>query len=77
MLKLFIGYVYGFLIAFMFNSCAQQVVYKEVKVPITCNVEIPKKPAYTDDFLNDLKEFLIYSEILEKTLYFCVYGKSK
>lgn len=77
MLKLFIGYVYGFFIAFMFNSCAQQVVYKEVKIPIRCNVEIPKKPAYTDDFLKDLKEFLIYSEMLEKTLYFCIYGKNK
>lgn len=77
MLKLLIGYIYGIFIAFLFISCSQKVVYKEVKVPIKCNVEIPTKPIYQDNFILDLKAFLIYSEILEKTLYFCVYGKNK
>ena len=59
-------------------GCSQKVVYKEVKVPITCDIDMPEKPKLTqDNFLEDLSKVLIYTETLEKDLLFCIGNKSQ
>ena len=57
----------------LINGCATRVIYKEVKVPIKCNIDLPKKPLIKEtDLITSFKEFLIYSEVLEEDLKFCV-----
>ena len=66
---LHIFYAYG---------CSQKVVYKEVKIPIKCDITMPEKPKLTqDNFLEDLSKVLIYTETLEKDLLFCIGNKSQ
>ena len=54
-------------------GCSQKVVYKEIKIPIQCDITMPQKPKLTqDNFLEDLSKVLIYTETLEKDLKFCI-----
>ena len=54
------------------NACSQKVIYKEVKTPIKCNITMPQRPKINNDFLESLSKILIYVEILEKDLHFCI-----
>lgn len=51
-------------------------MYKEVKIPIKCDIAITKRPALSlnENFLQDLANLLIYVETLERDLNFCVNG---
>lgn len=61
-----------FATAFLSKGCAQpDVVYKEVKVPIKCDVKERKKPKQNSNVVLYLKELLIYTEGLERDLAFC------
>lgn len=60
------------LFSIILNGCNDRVIYKEVKIPIKCDVLPIKKPSFTGDYINDLKNILIYSEQLEKDLNFCL-----
>ncbi|MGL2752245.1 hypothetical protein ACQJ8G_05380 [Helicobacter pylori] len=64
---LFLACVFGV----SFNACAKKVIYREVKVPIKCNIEIPTRPSEHLEALEYLKELLIYTETLENDLKFC------
>lgn len=56
-------------------GCSQKVIYKEVKIPIKCDITMPQKPQLTkENFLEDLSKVLIYTETLEKDLKFCIGG---
>lgn len=57
-----------------FKGCAKRVVYKEVKVPIKCDIELPEKPRFSGDLATDISRALEHSELLEKDLIFCVKG---
>ena len=58
----------------MLSGCATKVEYVdrpvEVKVPVKCELEMPKKPDVTID-VNGLREVLKYTEMLECTLRQC------
>ena len=58
----------------MLSGCATKVEYVdrpvEVKVPVKCELEMPKKPDVTID-VNGLREVLKYTEVLECTLRQC------
>ncbi|QQW67661.1 hypothetical protein HGK50_04070 [Helicobacter pylori] len=54
-----------------FTACAKKVIYKEVKVPIKCDIEIPTRPSEHLEALDYLRELLIYTETLENDLKFC------
>lgn len=56
-----------------FKGCAK-VVYKDVYVPVKCNIEMPLKPVLSGDLLSDFANALKHSEILEKDLNFCIKG---
>lgn len=58
-------------LAFLLSGCAKQVVYKEVKVPIKCDVPKAQKPKKQSNTIAYLKEVLIYAERLERDLDFC------
>lgn len=61
-----------FITAFLSKGCAQpDVVYKEVKVPVKCDVKERKKPKQESNVVLYLKELLIYTEGLERDLAFC------
>lgn len=62
------------LLAFFMLGCSNktQVIYKEVKIPIKCNVDKIPKPAYSDNLIQDLKNLAVYAELLEKDLNFCI-----
>ena len=58
----------------MLSGCATKVEYVdrpvEVKVPVKCELEMPKKPDVTID-VDGLKAVLVYTELLECTLRQC------
>lgn len=62
------------LFLFLSLGCSNktQVIYKEVKIPIKCNVDKISKPAYSDNLIQDLKNLAVYTELLEKDLNFCI-----
>lgn len=58
----------------MLSGCTTKVEYVdrpvEVKVPVKCELEMPKKPDVTID-VDGLREVLKYTEVLECTLRQC------
>ncbi len=54
-----------------FSACAKKVIYREVKVPIKCDIEMPTRPSEHLEALEYLRELLIYTETLENDLKFC------
>ncbi|GAA9357328.1 hypothetical protein UBN96_05800 [Helicobacter pylori] len=54
-----------------FSACAKKVIYREVKVPIKCGIEMPSRPSEHLEALEYLKALLIYTETLENDLKFC------
>ncbi|WP_100956241.1 hypothetical protein [Helicobacter pylori] len=54
-----------------FSACAKKVIYKEVKVPIKCDIETPSRPSEHLEALEYLRALLIYTETLENDLNFC------
>ncbi|MGL2737024.1 hypothetical protein ACQJ75_01920 [Helicobacter pylori] len=58
-------------ISVIFNACAKKIVYKEVKVPIKCDIEMPSRPSEHLEALEYLRALLIYTETLENDLKFC------
>ena len=58
----------------MLSGCATKVEYVdrpvEVKVPVKCELEMPKKPDVTID-VDGLRNVLVYTELLECTLRQC------
>lgn len=62
------------LLPLIFLACSQKerVVYKEVKTPIKCNIDMPRRPQPSGDLIQDLANILTYTELLEKDLTFCV-----
>ncbi|GAA8685723.1 hypothetical protein HpDR81_14690 [Helicobacter pylori] len=54
-----------------FNACAKRIIYKEVKVPIKCDIELPSRPSEHLETLEYLRALLIYTETLENDLKFC------
>ncbi len=55
----------------IFNACAKKVIYRDVKVPIKCGIEIPTRPSEHLESLEYLRALLIYTEMLENDLKFC------
>lgn len=70
MIRIWIAILTGVL----FIGCAPQtrVVYKDVYIPIKCDASLPDKPAQTRDLARDLANILIYTEILERNLRYCM-----
>lgn len=62
------------LVVAMMSGCATKVEYVdrpvEVKVPVKCELEMPKKPDVTIG-VDGLREVLKYTEVLECTLRQC------
>ncbi|GAA7686441.1 hypothetical protein COL0001_14700 [Helicobacter pylori] len=61
---------------FSFNACAKKVIYREVKTPIKCDIEIPTRPSEHLEALEYLRALLIYTETLENDLKFCTQKKA-
>ncbi len=61
----------AFVISVSFNACAKKIIYKEVKVPIKCDIELPTRPSEHLEALEYLRALLIYTETLENDLKFC------
>lgn len=47
-------------------------VYKQVSVPVICSVDIPKRPEYTSNLMQDNLNILMYTESLEAALKSCI-----
>ncbi len=61
----------AFVFSVSFNACAKKIIYKEVKVPIKCDIQLPWRPNEHLEALEYLKALLIYTETLENDLKFC------
>lgn len=62
-------------LAFMFIGCATEVqVPEKVYVPTRCQIEMPTPPTNTGDPVTNTTNLLIYTELLETNLEFCVNG---
>ncbi|GAA9123591.1 hypothetical protein Taitung52_11310 [Helicobacter pylori] len=64
---LFLACVFGVSL----TACVKKVVYRDVKVPIKCDIEIPPRPSEHLEALEYLRALLIYTETLENDLKFC------
>ncbi len=69
---LFLACVFGV----SFCACAKKIVYREMKVPIKCDIEIPTRPSEHLEALEYLRALLIYTETLENDLKFCTNNKN-
>lgn len=56
------------------TGCATQTLYKEVYVPTKCEIPHTPKPNYTGNLEEDLRNLLIYDEVIQKDLEFCTQG---
>ena len=56
---------------FLCSGCYAQVRYKDVYVPVKCDVKIRKKPTNNGDLVQYMKELLIYVEGIERDLAYC------
>lgn len=64
--------------AILLTGCAAtRVEYVEKKVPVRCDVKKAQLPPYTGDVLVDVPNILIYTEIIEGDVDFCIEGKIK
>lgn len=64
--------------AILLTGCAStRVEYVEKKIPVKCDVKKAQLPAYTGDMLVDVPNILIYTEIIEGDIDFCIEGKIK
>ncbi|WP_231175246.1 hypothetical protein [Helicobacter pylori] len=54
-----------------FTACTKKVIYREMKVPIKCDIELPTRPSEHLEALEYLRALLIYTETLENDLKFC------
>lgn len=56
-----------------FSGCAskKELVYKEVNIPIRCEVDLPKKPLNNKDFESH-KALMLYFSRVEKLLFKCM-----
>ncbi len=61
----------AFVLAVSLTACAKKVIYREVKVPIKCDIEILTRPSEHLEALEYLRALLIYTETLENDLKFC------
>ncbi len=61
----------AFVFVISFNACAKKIIYREVKVPIKCDIEMPTRPSEHLEALEYLRALLIYTETLENDLKFC------
>ncbi|MGL2640709.1 hypothetical protein ACQJ6H_02280 [Helicobacter pylori] len=64
-------FILAFVVSISFNACAKKIIYKEVKVPIKCDIQLPSRPNEHLEALEYLKALLIYTETLENDLKFC------
>ncbi|MGN8499509.1 hypothetical protein ACR9MI_07915 [Helicobacter pylori] len=67
----------AFVFSVSFSACVKKVVYREVKVPIKCDIEIPTRPSEHLEALEYLRALLIYTETLENDLKFCTQKNKK
>ncbi|MCQ2942444.1 hypothetical protein JT057_07545 [Helicobacter pylori] len=58
-------------ISVSFNACAKKIIYRDVKVPVKCDIELPSRPSEHLETLEYLRALLIYTENLENDLKFC------
>lgn len=59
--------------ALLFVACSEKIVYKDVLIPIKCDVAVRKKPILSQDSSPALnvRKVLIYTEGLENDLNYC------
>ncbi len=61
----------AFVFVISFSACAKKIIYRDVKVPIKCDIEMPTRPTEHLEALEYLRALLIYTETLENDLKFC------
>lgn len=67
------------LTAVFFTACAPKTITKEVivKVPVKCEVEIPKRPERVKNASENVVNILEYTEKLEALVEMCVNGEKE
>lgn len=68
----FVGLILGL------SSCSVSsgtIQYKEVKVPVACQVKIPERPQMTNDTVANTVELITFTKDLEELLKVCVKEK--
>ncbi|TLD80183.1 hypothetical protein LS68_008165 [Helicobacter sp. MIT 05-5293] len=59
----------------LFCACSTRTITQEVLIPTICTITPPPKPTYTGDVQKDLKNILIYDEMIQRDLHFCTGNK--
>lgn len=59
------------LVLIAFSGCSEKIAYKEVYLPQKCELTPKARPLKTDKVTQDLKQALVYTELLEQDLAIC------
>lgn len=66
------NYFYLFIfIILIFNGCATRTIYQPTNIPVKCDIDLPKRPTKHNNEVENIKNLLIYTELLEVNLKFC------
>lgn len=73
-MKTIISLCINFFLVLLLNACAYntETIYKEVKIPVKCNIRRMERPTYKGELMIDLQNLLIYSDLIENNLNFCL-----
>lgn len=67
-------------LAFVLAGCASKEIkvieYVEVKVPVKCQIDFPKKPQKPSGTAEKSRALVIYLKELENALKFCIEGSN-
>ncbi|PAF42765.1 hypothetical protein BKH40_07655 [Helicobacter sp. 11S02629-2] len=55
----------------LLSACSTKVVYKDVYIPVKCDITTPIKPKPTNDLITNIANAFTYSKLLEDALNFC------
>ena len=55
----------------VFCACSTRTITQEVVIPTKCTITPTPKPAYTGDLQKDLRNILVYDEMIQRDLEFC------
>lgn len=73
-------YALSILVFLFFMGCSSKEIkvieYVEVKVPIKCQIDFPKKPSKSQSTAQKSRDLVIYIKELENALRFCTEGSN-
>lgn len=59
-------------VIFFITGCTKHTIYTPTYMPTKCDIELPQRPIRNGNEVIDMQNALIYTELLEFNLKFCI-----